>query len=438
MTSSFSWTTLEASLAESLVFTERSPFKFDRFRSHRLLGTSFLILSWGVCSALKSPTRCLSEHLLDIRATLIFAIVVTKLICQVALASFSIDVLVDTCGRSVRKQRLIIQIVVFIISKALSQSSCLVEQTLIKHDIFRSGLGLTQSNLLRDVSISVTLVFSLVETCLLSTSSPLILLSEQSPDFVSLLLLSLFTLIICIFATSFLTDHRQLTLTDIIGILATFTDFRVQFRETTCHKTFFFSSCKCSCLLDFLLTFHGLGYLDRMLNLISFFGLFPGLTFSSVEYICHLGVSRIDSRLLEWAPIRLQTHMQRDSISVSILPIRDAGWNIAVFHILSCEFARRWPHYNRRCLFWGSSGDFFMFVLRRFQGVLDNIWDLYDSLNSRICVRSWRIADKTVFINFFKSCWAKESRIAFLIAFDAKLLASELKILCSLFLRRAT
>ncbi len=148
MTSSFSWSTFETTLSESLVFTKRSSLAFDRLRSHRLLGASFLVLCRGVSSALESPTRCLSEHLLDIRATFIFAVIVTKLVCQIALTSLSIDVLVDTSCRSVRKQRLIIQVVVFIIAEALSQSSCLVEQTLIKHDIFRCRLGLSQGNLL--------------------------------------------------------------------------------------------------------------------------------------------------------------------------------------------------------------------------------------------------------------------------------------------------
>ena len=90
------------------------------------------------------------------------AVIIAELVGEGPLSCLTVDVLVDTCGRAIGKQRFVIQVVVLVVTEALPQACSLVEQTLIKHDVSRGGLGLTQGNLLRDVAVGIPFVLGLV------------------------------------------------------------------------------------------------------------------------------------------------------------------------------------------------------------------------------------------------------------------------------------
>ena len=119
-----------------------------------------------------------------------------------------------------------------------------------------------------------------------------------------------------------------------VGTFALVPDLRVELGERACHQAFFLGSGESRRLFYFLFSLHSLGNLNAVLDLITFFGFFPSLALSCVEDIGHLGMARIYGSVLQTATICLQTHVQGNSISVSILPVGDACWHIPVFHIL--------------------------------------------------------------------------------------------------------
>jgi len=80
----------------------------------------------------------------------------------------------------------------------LAEARCLVEQTLVKHDVAGGRLSLTQSDLLRDVTISIALILRLVQASLLTTTRPFILFAKETADFISLLALSILGGVNCI------------------------------------------------------------------------------------------------------------------------------------------------------------------------------------------------------------------------------------------------
>ena len=84
------------------------------------------------------------------------------MIGESALASFSPDIFVDARGCPIREQRLVVQIIFFIITETVAEATGLIEEPLVEHDITSRWLGLAQGDLLRNIPISISLVFGLV------------------------------------------------------------------------------------------------------------------------------------------------------------------------------------------------------------------------------------------------------------------------------------
>lgn len=171
-----------------------------------------MLLTSSVRSTVKCSTRCLAKHLFNIRASLILALVIAQLVSQSTLTSFSVNVFINAGCSPICEQRLIIEIVVLVVSKALAKPCRLVKQSLIEHDIFGGGLSLTESDFFRNVSISITLIFRFVQTCLLSAPCSLILFPQESSDLVSLLFLSFLALIFSIFSAALLAHHGEMSI----------------------------------------------------------------------------------------------------------------------------------------------------------------------------------------------------------------------------------
>lgn len=172
-----------------------------------------------------------------------------------------------------------------------------------------------------------------------------------------------------------------------------------------------------------------------MLDLVPFFGFFACLALSRIQDICHLSVSRVDGSVLKTSAISLQSHMQRDRVSVGILPVADAGRHIPILHVLSSELPRWRSLDNWGCFFGGASSHFLVLVLRGLEGILHDVRDLNDPLDARVGIGRWGISHKAVFINLFKSTRAEEGRVALLISLNAKLLACKFKVLLAFLLR---
>ena len=118
--------------------------------------------------------------------------------------------------------------------------------------------------------------------------------------------------------------------------------------------------------------------------MVALFGFFAGLSLSSVQYIGHLGMSAIYSVVLQTSSVSLESHMQRYSVSVSVLPVGNAGWHVPVLHILCCELALRRALDDRRSFFGRTSRDLLVLMSRWFKWVLHNIGHLNDALDARV------------------------------------------------------
>ena len=428
---SFCRASFKTSLAKGLIFIHCASFKLYRFCSDWLLG-SFLLLTSSVRSAVKRSTRSLTKHLFNIGASVILALVIAQLVSQSTLTSFSVDVFINAGCSPICEQRLVIEIVVLVITKALAKPCRLVKQPLIEHDIFCGGLSLTKSDLFWNVSISITLIFRLVQTCLLSAPCSLILFPQESSDLVSLLFLSFFALIFSIFSSALLAHHGEVSI--IIAVIA-LSDLAVELWKWACHEAFFLCSGQGRSLLNLLLALHRLSNLDRVLNLVPFFSFFARLTLSRIQDICHLSVSRVDGGVLKTSAISLQSHMQGDRISVSILPVADAGRHIPILHVLSSELPGWRSLDNRGWYLRCASSHFLVLVLRWLEGVLHDVRDLNNPLDARVGVGRWGISHKAVFIDFFESTRAEKRWVALLVSLHAKLLACKFKVLLAFLLR---
>ena len=123
---------LQASLTECCILLELAPLELYRFLSGPL----------GVLGAFKSTLRLLSEHILDFIVP-----IVAQLVSQIALPGLSIDVLIDRCRSAVGEQGLVVQVVLLVVSKTVTESRRLIEQTLIIHHVPHCRLGLSKRNL---------------------------------------------------------------------------------------------------------------------------------------------------------------------------------------------------------------------------------------------------------------------------------------------------
>ena len=74
--------------------------------------------------------------------------IIINLVGKGTYASLSVHILVDASCRAVGEERLIIQVVVFLVTEPSTKTACLVEQSLIKHDILGGRLGLSKSDFL--------------------------------------------------------------------------------------------------------------------------------------------------------------------------------------------------------------------------------------------------------------------------------------------------
>ena len=183
----------ETALTKCFIFIHCTSLELDWFSAGWFL-RRFLLGCIGIRTAFESASWSLSENFLDIWLSFVI-IVITELVCKSTLTCFSLDILVNACSCSVSKERLIIQVVILVIAKALAQSCRLIEQSLIKHHILYSWLSLTKCDLLRNISICIPLILSLVESSLFSSTIAFVLLPKQSADLISFFLLSRLLLI---------------------------------------------------------------------------------------------------------------------------------------------------------------------------------------------------------------------------------------------------
>ena len=134
----------KATLPKCLIFVKLASFKFHRLRPGRLLCSRCVLSRFSVGATFKATLRCLTKHLFHI----VISIVIAELVSKSTLACFPLYVLVDACCSAVSEERLIVEVVVFVIAKALCKASCLIEQTLIVHCITSRRLSLTKSDFL--------------------------------------------------------------------------------------------------------------------------------------------------------------------------------------------------------------------------------------------------------------------------------------------------
>ena len=134
----------QASLPKCLIFVKLASFKFHGLRPGRLLSSRSVLGRFGIGTTFKAALRCLTKHLFYI----VISIVIAKLVSKGTLACFPLYVLVDACCSAVSEERLIVEVVVFVIAKALCKASCLIEKTLIVHCITSCRLSLAKSNFL--------------------------------------------------------------------------------------------------------------------------------------------------------------------------------------------------------------------------------------------------------------------------------------------------
>ena len=165
-----------STLGESIILFEFSALKLNWF----LAGALLLWCIWFGACAFETTFWLLAQYSLDFIVS-----VVAQLVCQVTLSSFPVYILVNRSSTPVSEKGFVIQIVLFIIPKAMTKPGCLIKQSLIIHHIFDCWLGLAESDLLWDVTILVPLTLSFVKTRLLSSSIPFILFSEHPSDLIS-------------------------------------------------------------------------------------------------------------------------------------------------------------------------------------------------------------------------------------------------------------
>jgi hypothetical protein len=76
-------------------------------------------------------------------------------------------------------------VVVLIVTKAVAKTCRLIEEPLVVHHISHCWLGLTKSDLFRNVSVLITFILALSETCLFTSTVPFVLFSEHTPNFIA-------------------------------------------------------------------------------------------------------------------------------------------------------------------------------------------------------------------------------------------------------------
>lgn len=138
---------------------------------------------------------------------------------------------------------------------------------------------------------------------------------------------------------------------------------------------------------------------DCVRDLVSLLSLFSCLTFGSVHGISHCCVPRVNRDVLQVSPIGLQPHVQRDGVTIGVLPVRNTGRNPILRHVCGCQFPR-WGSQDDRWLSIRHSGDLLMLVTGWVERVFNNVGNLNDALDARLGVRSWRVAHKLVFLDF--------------------------------------
>ena len=146
---------LKTSLGESFILGKLMPFKLDWFRSSRLFRLLLLIIG--------RPSECsvwlLSKDTFDFVGLAFSFSIITKLISKIPLSSIASDVFVDRSCSSICKERLIIEIVIFLIAESSIKACSLIEQSLIVHNISRCWLCLAQGNLFGNISVLFFLEF---------------------------------------------------------------------------------------------------------------------------------------------------------------------------------------------------------------------------------------------------------------------------------------
>lgn len=173
--------------------------------------------------------------------------VIAKLVCQVALTSLTIYILVNGRCSSVCEERLIIKVVILVIAETVTKARCLVEEPLVVHYIAYRGLRLSKRNFLRDVTILIAFVFALTQAGLLPAPVSFVLLTQHAPDFVTFSL-SLLQFIFSASIVSLFTDTGQRVLLRAI-VISSFgkpridlstrvfivSNFRIELGESACH-----------------------------------------------------------------------------------------------------------------------------------------------------------------------------------------------------------
>ena len=118
-----------------------------------------------------------------------------------------------------------------------------------------------------------------------------------------------------------------------------------------------------------------------MLNLVSFFGFFASLPLGSIHSIGHSGMTRVHRHVLQAPSVSSKTHVKRYCISISILPVRDAGGDLEVGLVLGGNFAARRAH-DYRWLLCDGKRYFLVLMTWRLERVIRHIRNLDDALYS--------------------------------------------------------